>query len=295
LEIEMNKTTTPATFAVGDRVTVTLPQTGEQPALATIEAIKSGWYVCHLFDPAAHPLAKGGIVSARAGRIAFDFKHPDGRIVPAAVESDGPVFADLGSQERSALRAMARTHCPECESEDLESELLANGKTRTTCNDCDWTSDEAEDEVEEALEEAETAASKMAEALRKARQHYVKARRPSGAATAHNGDTIARELLDYEPAEVAALADRCLSLPKGWHAARYDGLNPGQVRMNSGNKIRGAWKKAEKEGDVETLARIKFVLGLDQDDTEDDEVEALASIEDRGPEGIEDLQPVEQA
>lgn len=150
-------------------------------------------------------------------------------------------------------------------------------------------SDDESDEVEEALEEASEAASRMAEALRKARQHYVKARRPSGAATAHNGDTIAKELLDYEPLEVAALADRCLALPKGTHAARYDGLNPGQIRMNSGNRIRGAWKRAEKDGDLDTLARIKFVLGLDADE------EQLASIEDRGPESLEDLQPVEQA
>lgn len=143
-------------------------------------------------------------------------------------------------------------------------------------------------EAEEALDEAEEHASKMAEALRKARARYTKARRPSGAATAHNGDTIAKELLDYEPLEVAAIADRCLNLPKGTHAAKYAHLNNGQIRMNSGNKIRGAWKKAEKDGDTKTLERIRFVLGLDAEDEE------LASIEDRGPEGIEDLQPVEE-
>jgi hypothetical protein len=50
--------------------------------------------------------------------------------------------------------------------------------------------------------------------------------------------------------------------------------------MNSGNKIRGAWKKAEKEGDVETLERIKFVLGLDQDDEQDDsEIDAPIGVE----------------
>jgi hypothetical protein len=123
-------------------------------------------------------------------------------------------------------------------------------------------SDESDD-VEEALEEAEEASSRMAEALRKARARYVKARRPSGAATAHNGDTIAKELLDYEPLEVAEIADRCLKLPKGTHAARYANLNNGQIRMNSGNRIRGAWKKAERDGDTDTIAHILFVLGLD--------------------------------
>jgi hypothetical protein len=120
------------------------------------------------------------------------------------------------------------------------------------------------DDVEEAEEEEEEAASsRMAEALRKARTRYVKTHRPSGAATAHNGDTIAKELLDYEPLEVAEIADRCLKLPKGTHAERYAGLNNGQIRMNSGNRIRGAWKKAERDGDTDTIAHILFILGLD--------------------------------
>lgn len=243
----MNKTTTPdTTFAAGDRVSVTLPQTGHEPAAATVQAVRSGWFVCLLDEPENHPLAKKGIVSARLSSIE--------------ALAANPLLDDTENGETDG-------GCPECGSTDTERN--DGGQPGFICLDCGaaWAdADEQGDEIEEALEEAETAAGKMAEALRKARQHYTKACRPSGAATAHNGDTIARELLDYEPKEVAALADRCLGLPKGWHEARYNGLNPGQIRMNSGNKIRGAWKKAEKNGDLEMLARIKFVLGLDSDD-----------------------------
>lgn len=133
-------------------------------------------------------------------------------------------------------------------------------------------------------EQAQTVAAKMAEALRKARVRYVKDRRPTGAATAHNGDLIARELRDYEPLEVCGLCDRCFDLPKGSTAAKYDHLNNGQKRMNAGNRIRSAYAK----GDDEIKARIAFVLGLESDDEAE-----LASIEDRGPEGLSDLQPVE--
>ena len=142
--------------------------------------------------------------------------------------------------------------------------------------------DDDDDEIDEALEEAEKHASQMAEALRKARVRYQKTRRPAGAASADCADLIAKELRDYEPLEVAAIADRCFDLPKGTHAAKYAHLNNGQIRMNCGNKIRAAWKK----GDDEVCKRIAYVLGLDHDE--------LASIEDRGPEGLEDLQPTEK-
>ena len=122
-----------------------------------------------------------------------------------------------------------------------------------------------EGSVEDALDEAEEHASKMAEALRKARARYVKTTRPNGAATAHNGDVIAKELRDYEPEDVCKLADRIFALPIGTHLAKYEHLNNGQKRMNAGNRIRGAWRKQE---DKEVCDRIATLLGLN--DGEDD-------------------------
>jgi len=123
-------------------------------------------------------------------------------------------------------------------------------------------------EADGEQDEGETVSSKMAEALRKARVRYVKDKRPSGAATAHNGDVIARELRDYEPKEVCGLCDRCFDLPKGSTFAKYEHLNNGQQRMNAGNRIRSAYAK----GDDEIRNRIAHVLGLDeveQDDLQD--------------------------
>jgi len=111
----------------------------------------------------------------------------------------------------------------------------------------------------------------MAAALAKARVHYVKCKRPNGSATAHNGDGIAKALRDYEPQEVADLADRCLLLPIGTHFLKYGHLNNGQIRMNSGNRIRATFTKALKEQDAVVLKHIANVLGLDGADEEQDE------------------------
>ena len=140
------------------------------------------------------------------------------------------------------------------EEADDESNMLE-------CSDYD--SATSPDDVEEAMEEAETAAHRMAEALRKARAHYIKARRPNGAATANNGDQIAKALHDLEPKETAEMADKCLGLPIGTHLAKYGHLNNGQIRMNSGNRIRGAFAKALRDKDADTISRIVTILDLD--------------------------------
>jgi len=137
----------------------------------------------------------------------------------------------------------------------------------------DEESEEGDDLPEEGDEEGdeETAHSKMAEALRKARQHYTKALRPDGTPTAHCGDLIAKVLLESDPLEVCSFADSICEEAPGHHAQRYAALNNGQKRMNSGNKIRAAWRKALELGDNTTMALIAGVLGIDtEEDTEED-------------------------
>jgi hypothetical protein len=227
-EIEMTKTTNPTPFNVEDRVAVATAATGGEEMTGTISAISKGWFLITLDEEIEN--AKGEATTTVSARV-------------------------------SSIRLLTV-------GEDPEQDGTEEGD--------DEAAGDEQDDVEAALDEAEEHASKMAQALAKARQHYVKDRRPNGAATAHNGDAIARELRDLEPLEVANLADRCLKLEKGFHANRYCGigfnpadsagwnLNPGQVRMNSGNKIRGAWNKAEKDGDEETLAHLRRVLGWDE-------------------------------
>ena len=117
----------------------------------------------------------------------------------------------------------------------------------------------------------------MARTLRNARVRYTKARRPSGTQSAHCGDAIAKELRDLEPQEVAELADKVTNQPAGTHMLKYGHLNNGQIRMNSGNRIRTAGKAAEEGGDPTEIERLAAMLGLelgielgvDEDDSEE--------------------------
>ena len=242
----MSKTTNPSntiSLQPGDRVSVRTAATLDTACHGTIFAISKGWYVVDLAPETAPEILKAtkGRVSARASSIE----------APAPAPTKAP----------AAKAAPLPEECPECGGTDLD---LGN-TNGYVCLECDheWLP-EADEEagVEELLDEAEQHASKMTEALKKARVRYVKDRRPNGAATAHNGDLIARELRDYDPAEVCGLCDRCFDLPKGSTFAKYEHLNPGQRRMNAGNRIRAVWKKAE---DLERMQRIAQVLGLDDE------------------------------
>lgn len=235
-----------ALFVPGVRVAVCTAANGGEETTGTISATSKGWHVVELDDPEAFPACKNGVVSARLSSL---------RLLGGEADEEGCVLnADEDEQE------------PEDDESQHES-----GEADPDAADAD--------DVEQALEEAEEHASKMAEALRKARVRYRKDKRPNGAATAHCDDLIARELRDYDPLEVAGIADRCFDLPKGTHAAKYEHLNNGQIRMNCGNKIRAVWRKAE---DLERMQRIAQVLGL-----EDELVEMLAAA----PNGCDGTDP----
>jgi len=127
-------------------------------------------------------------------------------------------------------------------------------------SDDDLDEDEKSDESDDDLEDE--APCSMAEQLRRARVRYVKTKRPGGAGSMDNGDTIAKNLRDFEPGEVMTIADRVCEEPAGFHAAKYDGLNPGQKRMNSGNKIRSRWMKAWKENNKDEIIRIAAIVAV---------------------------------
>jgi len=228
------------TLEVGARVAASLPSLSDQPLIGTIEAVSGkGWYRVKL-DVALDAVGvKDGCVSALARSLTAHTAPADG-VEEAAAEDN------IGGEEFFQSNRDA----------DLPYEPDAEGEEAT----------EGDPEEAEA-----TVAAKMAEALKKAREHYIKCKRPNGAATAHNGDGIAKALRDYEPLEVAALADRCLGEPAGTHEAKYGHLNNGQIRMNSGNRIRATFVKALKERDAETITRISKVLDLDGSEEQDEE------------------------
>lgn len=112
-------------------------------------------------------------------------------------------------------------------------------------------SDSAE-QVLESAEPEEEPERKTMWALKEARKHYVTVSKSNGGKSTNCGDGLASLLLDLLPNEVALLADRVLEEADGFHQAKYAHLNPGQVRMNSGNRIRSAFKRGDvTEEDVE--------------------------------------------
>lgn len=264
----MGKKTAPAAvFAVADRVIVTTAATLGQPAAGTIEATtKTGWYVVSLDDPSAFPSAKGGKVSARVSSLQAEADAKPASagstlgMLQAAAKPEPKAKAPKAPKAKPEPRQIPDT-CPECESGELESEKDEDGTITVRCPHCEW---------EDTIAPDADHASRMAEALRKARAHYTKDKRPDGSATAHCGDPIAKELRDYEPADVAALADKVMGVEAGTHLAKYAHLNNGQIRMNSGNRIRAEWKRVNEAGDEANIVRIAKLLNLVEIDDDEE-------------------------
>jgi hypothetical protein len=89
----------------------------------------------------------------------------------------------------------------------------------------------------------------------KAAGAYIKSVTAAGKPSMRKADDIAAFLATMLPEEVAALATEILGLDfplyVGDGTGKYDRLNPGQVRMNSGNRIRAALKRGDiVEADV---------------------------------------------
>ena len=72
-----------------------------------------------------------------------------------------------------------------------------------------------------------------------------------------NGDDVATRLRSYTPDEVVAIAESLLKMPKGTLAQQYGKLNPGQRRMNAGNRIRNAIKRGDIKATAIKLTKTK--------------------------------------
>lgn len=93
---------------------------------------------------------------------------------------------------------------------------------------------------EQTSEQAEVKVYKMNDHLTKYKPRYIHITSGSGNSSLCNGDDVAQRLAGKTPADVLALAERLLGIDL---KTRYAGLNPGQIRMNCGNRIRNAVKK----------------------------------------------------
>lgn len=85
--------------------------------------------------------------------------------------------------------------------------------------------------------------------LLKYREDYVPTISYKGTLSLDNGDEVAEVLRGLSPDEVCAIADTIYGVLPGSHWERWQHLNPGQRRMNAGNRIRGAVRRGEKTTD----------------------------------------------
>lgn len=95
----------------------------------------------------------------------------------------------------------------------------------------------------------------MAQHLRSYRARYQPSRSASGNASMHNGDDLASLLAGSDPTTIAKAVGAMLDEDL---VARYGHLNPGQIRMNAGNKARAAIKRGEAtvEDVAKALAKV---------------------------------------
>lgn len=75
-------------------------------------------------------------------------------------------------------------------------------------------------------------------------EHYVKAKSKSGHATLHNGDPVAQKLATMDLDDIYSYTATVLKMPKQELIDKYAHLNVGMQRMNLGNRVRAAAKKA---------------------------------------------------
>ena len=89
-----------------------------------------------------------------------------------------------------------------------------------------------------------TVGQAMAKQLREARGRYeTTAGLPGKGASADCADEVAMALRGATPDQVCRAAEVLLGLGEGELAVKYAKLNPGQIRMNAGNRIRGFIKR----------------------------------------------------
>ena len=122
------------------------------------------------------------------------------------------------------------------ESAPVASDSAAEGESESAPVATDDSADDAE----------LTTGQRMGRQLRRYAAAYVTATNASGKKTKVNGDDLAMLLLALTPEEVASLGSLVLDMPSD----KYAHLNPGQQRMNWGNRLRAAIRNETIEFDT---------------------------------------------
>ena len=98
----------------------------------------------------------------------------------------------------------------------------------------------------------------MTDQLKEARKRYTVSKSAKGTTSAHNGDDVATLLAGNTPEVVCSTAEKLAGLKSGELVTKYGHLNPGQMRMCAGNRIRAMVKKETVTVDdvAKTLAAL---------------------------------------
>jgi len=83
----------------------------------------------------------------------------------------------------------------------------------------------------------------MTDQLKEARKRYTVSKSAKGTTSAHNGDDVATLLAGNTPEVVCSTAEKLAGLKAGELVKKYGHLNPGQMRMCAGNRIRALVNK----------------------------------------------------
>ena len=124
---------------------------------------------------------------------------------------------------------------------------ILNEETNTLFDEVNAMDAELEDDDEDD--------KRMSKRLDRYRKDYHDSVSYSGKKSKVNGDDVALALMGLTPEQVMAAAENILDLPEGELVAKYAHLNPGQRRMNAGNRIRAAVKREDI-----TIDEVKAVV-----------------------------------
>ena len=89
--------------------------------------------------------------------------------------------------------------------------------------------------------------NRMAQTLNRYRASYVVSLTASGRKSKACGDQLSQLLEGLDHNQVARVADLAFDQEAGFHREKYGHLNNGQIRMNSGNRVRAAIKRGDLE------------------------------------------------
>lgn len=204
------------------------------------------------------------LTSINDGSIWVVTAHSKGWYTVECVECDDPDLANVGDEKKVRAKQIS-TEVVYHKTGDTWSAVMPTAVTdepnlAVTESDNDEAADDDDDEDEL------TPGKLMARTLHSYAIGYVTIVNASGDKSKVCGDWLSQLLAPLTPEQVARVASEILGLS----VTLYDHLNPGQVRMNWGNRLRAKVKRGELTQDVveDTLSSLEFASDEGDDESE---------------------------